>query len=414
MKKIAIVGLGYIGLPTAVIFAKGGCDVVGIDVDEGVIESVNAGEPHIVEPGLAEVLAQVVASGALRATTTAPPADAFIIAVPTPLAGGTSPDLGYVRSAAESIAPVLQPGNLVILESTSPVGTTEQVSQWLANLRPDLTFPTTSPTDNAQDVFVAYCPERVLPGKILSELRNNDRLLGGINAACARAAAELYGSVVSGRCVETTARVAEMAKLVENSYRDVNIAFANELSMLADSFDVNVREVIDLANLHPRVNILTPGAGVGGHCIAVDPWFLIDSAPEETPLIRTAREVNNRKPGWVVAQVEEALHGRANSSVACLGLAYKSDIDDLRESPALTIVEKLAQIGLSELLVVEPNVSELPLSLQSRNIRLVPLDAALGAADLVLGLVAHREFREIQPDQIRSDQTVLDPAGIWS
>lgn len=407
MNQLAVIGLGYIGLPTAALFADSGYSVLGVDVHDHVVEAVNDGRPHIFEPGLDALVRKVVEDGSLRAATAIAPADAFIIAVPTPFVGDHEPDLSYVRSAVEVIAPVLSSGNLVIVESTSPVGTTEQVTEWLAVLRPDLSFPTAG---DGAEIAVAYCPERVLPGQILQELRTNDRLLGGVSPACAERAADLYRSVVTGTCHQTTASTAELAKLAENAFRDVNIAYANELSVIAEKFAIDVRELISLANLHPRVEILQPGPGVGGHCIAVDPWFIVHSSPDDARLIAQARETNNAKPRWVVEQVIKAAAGIPNPTVACLGLAYKPDIDDLRESPALEVVRQLTStFGGS--LVVEPNIDTLPDQLDSTAAQLTPLSDALDHADIVVVLVAHREFREIDSHSLA--QPVVDTVGIW-
>lgn len=357
-----------------------------------------------------------VTEGYLKASTKPEPADAFVIAVPTPFKGDHEPDLGYIEAAIKSIAPVLRKGNLVILESTSPVGATEQVAEWLANERQDLSFPQQTGEDS--DIRVAYCPERVLPGHVLRELVENDRVVGGMTAKCSAAAVELYKIFVEGECIVTNARTAEMCKLTENSFRDVNIAFANELSIICDKLNIDVWELIRLANRHPRVNVLQPGPGVGGHCIAVDPWFIVDSAPEDARLIRTAREVNNRKPVWVIerlnSEVERlVLEGHAAGpdglAIAVLGLAFKPNIDDLRESPALHIAEHLAVNFQGKLKIVEPNIEELPAKL--RRHELVDLETALKTADLVLVLVAHREFLAL--DSMLSDRhSVIDAVGV--
>src|SRR5688572_5896801 len=341
-KVVSIVGLGYIGLPTAAMFASKKIKVVGVDINQHAVDTINRGAIHIVEPELDLLVHAAVSQGYLRAATRPEPADAFLIAVPTPFKADHEPDLRYVKAATTSIAPVLKKGDLVILESTSPVGTTEQLAQWLADARPDLSFP--HQAAEQADVNVAYCPERVLPGKVVHELVSNDRVIGGMTRRCSQRATELYQAFVEADCIPTSARTAEMCKLTENSFRDVNIAFANELSIICDKLGINVWELIKLANRHPRVNILQPGPGVGGHCIAVDPWFIVDSAPEEARLIRTAREVNNSKPHWVMDKVEEAIEqatadGKQGKdlTIAVFGLAFKPDIDDLRESPALDI-----------------------------------------------------------------------------
>ena len=351
----------------------------------------------------------------LRATTVPEPADAFLIAVPTPFKEEHRPDLNHVRAAVQSIAPVLSPGNIVILESTSPVGTTERVVRWLAAARPDLRFPVAGDEEEV-DVQVAYCPERVLPGHVVREFVENDRIIGGLTPACSRRAAEVYRICVAGRMHITDARSAEMCKLAENAYRDVNIAFANELSMICDRLEIPVREMIALANHHPRVNILQPGCGVGGHCVAVDPWFIVDAAPNEARLIRTAREVNDAKPRWVEAQIRQAVatlveNGREESAivVALLGLAFKPNVADLRESPALQVAHALSLQTTARLLAVEPNITELPLTL--RLVELADLAAAVGRADIVCVLVGHREFAALSPHLLAGKQ-ILDVTGI--
>lgn len=411
--RIAVVGLGYIGLPTAAMFASRKIHVTGVDVSEHAVETINQGKIYIVEPDLDIAVHSAVSQGYLRATTTPEPADAFLIAVPTPFKGeDNEPDLSYVEAACRSIAPVLAPGNLVVLESTSPVGTTEKMSAWLAEARSDLSFP--HQAGEASDIRVAHCPERVLPGKVMQELIHNARVIGGLTPACSDASLALYRLFVEGECVTTNARTAEMAKLTENAFRDVNIAFANELSLICDRLGINVWELIALANRHPRVNILQPGPGVGGHCIAVDPWFIVSSAPDLARLIRTTRKVNDGKPAWVLDQVEGAVSqwaetsGRdaAEATVACYGLAFKPDIDDLRESPALHIAKELeARLG-GRLLVVEPNIDRLPASLG--RCRLVAASDVV--ADVHVLLVDHREFKAMPaPSGI-----VVDTRGVWT
>ena len=399
-ETISTIGLGYIGLPTAAAFAAAGKKVIGVDINQTAVETINQGKIHIVEPDLDDVVKTAVATGHLRATTTPEAADAFLIAVPTPFKGDHQPDVSYVEAAARSIASVLKRGDIVILESTSPVGTTEDMAQWLAEMRPDLSFP--QQVGEAADVNIAYCPERVLPGKIMQELVNNDRVIGGMTPRCSERAIALYQTFVKGECIPTMARTAEMCKLTENSFRDVNIAFANELSIICDKLDINVWELIKLANRHPRVNILQPGPGVGGHCIAVDPWFIVSKTPKESPLIRTAREVNNFKTDWVIEKIKKAAliferdHGR-KPVLACLGLTFKPDIDDLRESPALQITQKLSQEDL-EILAVEPNISELTkpqeLGIYSKNFHINKMDQAKNLADIFILLVAHKSFKE--------------------
>ncbi|MBU2357618.1 MAG: UDP-N-acetyl-D-mannosamine dehydrogenase [Alphaproteobacteria bacterium] len=407
---LCMVGLGYIGLPTAALFADNGIKVIGLDVSTRVVEAVNAGRIEIVEPGLGGIVERVVASGQLSATLKPVPADTFLIAVPTPISADKQPDLSYIQAAARAIAPVLRPGNLVVLESTSPVGTTEKLAGWLAAARPDLTFPAGAGED--ADIHLAYCPERILPGKALIELVENDRIIGGMTTRATELAQAVYGHVVKGACIATNAQTAEMCKLVENSSRDVAIAFANELSILCDKLDINVWDLIALANRHPRVNILQPGAGVGGHCIAVDPWFIVSSAPEEAQLIRLARERNDGKPHWVIDKVGAAVraHGNATPRIACLGVAFKPDIDDLRESPALEIATALAGLH-TDVMVVEPHIDELPEGLAGRGVILTDLDTALQDADIVVCLVRHRDFADLAT-RLDARHTVIDAVGL--
>jgi UDP-N-acetyl-D-mannosaminuronic acid dehydrogenase len=411
-KRVSVVGLGYIGLPTAAVIAGRSVDVVGIDVDPHVVETINRGDVHIVEPELDIVVRAAVLSGRLRASLEPEPADVFVIAVPTPFKDDHEPDLSYIETATRSIAPFLRAGNLLILESTSPVGTTEQMLKWLAALRPDLRLPTEG-VDGA-DINVAYCPERVLPGQVLRELVENDRVVGGITPACAQRAASFYRLFVRGECVTTNARTAEMAKLTENAFRDVNIAFANELSLICERQAINVWELIRLANRHPRVNILQPGPGVGGHCIAVDPWFIVHSSPELSPLIRTAREVNDGKPHWVLDKVRQAIKNvKGRPVVACLGLAFKPDIDDLRESPALHIAATLASESICHVLAVEPFVTKLPTALSNwPHVELMTAQAAVAAADVVVLLVNHSAFNAIDRRSL-AGKIVIDTRGLW-
>lgn len=396
-KHICVIGLGYIGLPTAATFAAHGVKVTGVDVNPHAVDLINQGKVHIVEPDLDALVRDVVAQQKLSAQLSPVAADAYIVAVPTPFKDNHEPDLKYIESAAKALAPQLVKGNLVILESTSPVGATEQMAAWLSAARPDLTFP--QQAGEQADILIAHCPERVLPGKVLQELISNDRIVGGMTPRCSQAAIDLYKVFVKGDCIETNARTAEMCKLTENSFRDVNIAFANELSIICDKLDINVWELIQLANRHPRVNILQPGPGVGGHCIAVDPWFIVSKTPEQAHLIRTAREVNDSKPEWVIDQVKikiaEFLQANPEKTikdvtVACYGLAFKPDIDDLRESPALEITKKLAEQGLN-ILAIEPNIDKLPENLPT-NIRLINFNER-DIADIHLILVDHVLFK---------------------
>ncbi len=407
---VAVIGLGYIGLPTAAIVARAGCRVNGVDVSQKVVDTINRGEIHIEEVDLDGLVQGVVARGLLTASTQVKPADVFIIAVPTPFDKDHAPDLTYVLNAGRSIAPVLKQGDVVILESTSPVGTTEQLRDMLASERPDLKFP--GLTNETPDVSISYCPERVLPGKILEELAGNDRSIGGITPRCARKALAFYKLFVRGTCVTTDSRSAEMTKLVENAYRDVNIAFANELSIISDRLGLDVWEVIRLANRHPRVNILQPGPGVGGHCIAVDPWFIVHSAPEESPLIRTARGVNDCKIHHVIARADELVKANPQAKVACLGLAFKANIDDFRESPARLVAATLARRYGERISVVEPYAAELPREFVGTGAHLIDVDTALEDCDLLIVLVDHDVFRVV-PLAERAGKVVYDTRGIW-
>jgi UDP-N-acetyl-D-mannosaminuronic acid dehydrogenase len=414
LKTICVVGLGYIGLPTAAMLASRKKRVIGVDINARAVEIINSGKIHITEPDLDAVVKAVVSSGNLRATTVPEPADAFMIAVPTPFDAEKNPDLSFIRAAAKSIAPVLAKGNLVVLESTSPVGTTEQLVEWLAEERPDLTFPRRD--GGHSDVCVAYCPERVLPGQVMRELIENDRVIGGITPQCTALATELYSSFVKGGCVASDARTAEMAKLTENSFRDVNIAFANELSLICSRLDIDVWELIRLANRHPRVNILRPGPGVGGHCIAVDPWFIVSSAPQEARIIRIAREVNDQKPHWVLERINavatgfEVAAGR-RPRIACYGIAFKPNIDDLRESPALEITQTLCTARPGDVMVVEPHITELPAALAGGE--LVPVKTARAEADLHVILVAHKTFTHYDWAS-KGQASVLDFCGLMA
>ena len=410
-KKVSVIGLGYIGLPTAAVIASRGIEVIGIDVSEKAVEIINQGKVHIVEPDLDMVVQAAVTMGKLRASLTPEIADVFMIAVPTPFKDGHKPDLSFIQKAAEAIAPVLEKGNLVILESTSPVGATEKLSKWLQELRPDLHFP--GQTSQEPNMYVAHCPERVLPGRVLEELVSNDRIIGGMSDKCAEKAIELYKVFVRGDCISTNARTAEMAKLTENSFRDVNIAFANELSIICDELKINVWELIALSNRHPRVNILSPGPGVGGHCIAVDPWFIVDSAPESARIIRTAREINDSKPQYVVNKVTAAADEFKRPVIACLGLTFKPDIDDLRESPALDITHNLASMNIGEILAVEPNIQQLPEKLTEKGVELVSLTAALDRANVLLVLVDHKSFKALSINDVNT-KVVVDTRGLFA
>lgn len=415
--RISIIGLGYIGLPTAAMFASRKVEVIGVDVNAEAVETINRGEVHIVEPDLDMVVHAAVHEGYLRATTEPEPADAFLIAVPTPFKGDNhEPDLSYIEAASKAIAPVLSAGNLVVLESTSPVGATDAMATWLAEARPDLSFPQDAGANS--DIRVAHCPERVLPGKVMQELISNDRVIGGMTRRCSDMAANLYRAFVTGDCVIATGpRVAEMAKLTENSFRDVNIAFANEISVICDNLEIDVWELIALANRHPRVNIMKPGPGVGGHCIAVDPWFIVSSAPLHADLIRIARQVNDNKPHWVLDKVNAATgeflienpdRTAAEVTVACYGLSFKPDIDDLRESPAVAIVRKLGQTHPGAIIAVEPNIDTLPGGFDG--VTLAQFEDTVAAADVHLILVAHKEFTTM--DWAKVTGPLVDTQGI--
>ncbi|MGP5660958.1 UDP-N-acetyl-D-mannosamine dehydrogenase [Psychrobacter celer] len=409
MKNICVFGLGYIGLPTAAMFAHHGANVIGVDVNQHAVDTINQGKIHIVEPGLEAIVKKAVDDGNLKASLTPEHSDAYLIAVPTPFKGDDhTPDLSYIEAVSKALAPLLEKGDVVILESTSPVGATEQMVEWLAAARPDLTFPDYYQPDHEADIYVAYCPERVLPGKVVEELISNDRIIGGMTKESTKKAQEVYRIFVEGELLATNSRTAEMAKLTENASRDVSIAFANELSIISDKLDINVWELIELANHHPRVNILQPGAGVGGHCIAVDPWFIVNQNPDEAKIIRAAREINDNKPKWVIKKINAEVdklkeQGVEKPTVALLGLAFKPNIDDLRESPAVHIAREMLDMGSAEILLVEPNISELPKSLKAGN--LVELGSALEQADIMVVLVAHDEFGK---EQLSSDAHIIN------
>ncbi|MDB4132537.1 UDP-N-acetyl-D-mannosamine dehydrogenase [Amylibacter sp.] len=417
-KRVTILGLGYIGLPTAAILASKGIKVTGVDVNQKVVDTVNSGKAHIIEPGLEELIKTSINSGHLKASSYVQPADVFIIAVPTPLSLGKEPDVTYIKKAAKMIAPVLTKGNVIILESTSPVGTTLQLSDWLATERYDLNFPNAETTET--DIHIAYCPERVIPGNVIEELESNTRIIGGLTKKCSEKASQLYKSFVNSSMHLTDSSVAEFVKLAENSYRDVNIAFANELSLICDKLKINVWELISFANKHPRVNILSPGPGVGGHCIAVDPWFIVHSVPEFSKLIKTARNINDSKPGWVIDKVKSQLttilsHNPGLSlnqiNISCLGLSFKADIDDLRESPALQIVMQMANELPCKLHVYEPNITSLPNILSEKCI-LTDLECAINLADVIVVLVDHEEVRNFNYKMI-TNKMIVDTRGCW-
>jgi UDP-N-acetyl-D-mannosaminuronic acid dehydrogenase len=398
-----VMGLGYIGLPTASMLATKGHDVVGVDINEEAVKTINSGKIHIVEPDLDILVRSAVNSGNLRASLVPEEADTFILAVPTPFkvteSNCKAPDISFVEAATRSIAPFLQPGNLVILESTSPIGTTERLAEIIAECRPELA--------SSSRIHLAHCPERVLPGHIIRELVDNDRIIGGIDKISADKARDLYKTFCNGNIFLADSKTAEMAKLVENSFRDVNIAFANELSVICDRLGINVWELIELANRHPRVNILQPGPGVGGHCIAVDPWFIVAAAPEEARLIRTAREVNDDKPHWVLNRVKAKADRFKDPVIGCLGLAFKANIDDLRESPALDITKELISQGIGRVMACEPNVTH-----GFDKFPLYSLEQVLREADILLVLVDHDEFKEIDRELLK-EKVLIDTRGVW-
>lgn len=393
-------GLGYIGLPTAIIAANSGIEIIGVDINPKVVEKTNKGQLHIVEPGIQELLTKVVSEGQLVAKTKPEVADAYFIVVPTPFDSNHEPDTSYVQSATESIIPLLKEGDLYVIESTSPVGTTEQMMNLIYSKRPEL-----------QDlIYIAYCPERILPGNVVHELVHNDRVIGGINDASTQKAKDFYQSFVTGELYGTTARTAEMCKLTENASRDVQIAFANELSLICDKAGINVWELIELANKHPRVNILQPGSGVGGHCIAVDPYFITSNFPIESQIIAKAREINNYKAFWCAEKVQNTilqyeLKHKKKPTVAMMGLAFKPNIDDLRESPAKYITTKVLQsANNADFLIVEPNV------LEHKVFKLTDYKEAYDRADIVVFLVSHSQFYELS---FNKDKIILDFCGIY-
>lgn len=420
---ISVLGLGYIGLPTAAMFASKEKNVIGVDINQHTVDTINAGKIHIVEPDLHDLVKKAVGDGYLKATTTPKPADAFLIAVPTPFLPLKDqslipePDLSYIKSAAKAVAKVLKRGDLVILESTSPVGATEQMSAWLAEERSDLSFPHTQGENS--DIRIAHCPERVLPGHVIRELEENDRVIGGMTERCSNAAIELYKIFVKGDCAVTNARTAEMVKLTENSCRDVQIAFANELSIICNKLAINVWELISLANRHPRVDILQPGPGVGGHCIAVDPWFIVSKTPNEAKLIHAARLANISKSDWVISKIKSIILDFLNENstrtiqeieIAFYGLTFKPNIDDLRESPSMEIVKQIAKTHAGKIVAVEPNIKKLPNELH--NVTLMSFEEAILQADIHVILVDHDEFISNSLQFSKFGSKVFDTKGI--
>jgi UDP-N-acetyl-D-mannosaminuronic acid dehydrogenase len=415
--KVSVIGLGYIGLPTAAILAKNNIEVIGVDVNQSAVDTINDGKIHFVEPELDTLVQSAIKKGYLHAVTQPKKADVFIIAVPTPFKGEYKPDLSYIEAATKNIARVLEKGNIVILESTSPVGTTEKILEWMKEIRPDLNFPKFRDHESSADIAVAHCPERVLPGKVIKEIVKNDRIIGGVTQKCAKLATEIYKIFVEGNCLETDCRTAELSKLVENSFRDVNIAFANELSLICDKLNINVWELIRFSNLHPRVNILQPGPGVGGHCIAVDPWFIVNSAPKEARLIKEARLVNDSKPNFVLDKINQAVNNsgkkKAELKIACLGLSFKPNIDDMRESPAMDIALKVNLMGFNKLYIVEPNINILNSDFELKNSQLLDLNSAIKRSDVIVLLVDHDQFKLINLELL-SGKHIIDTRGIWA
>ena len=415
--KVCVLGLGYIGLPTAAILAAKGLEVIGVDTNEAVVETINRGEVHFVEPEVAALLSVARRNGVFKCSGNIGQADVFVIAVPTPATATNKADLSAIETVVTQIGPVLKKGNLVILESTSTVGTTEKIAESLKSIRPELVFPSYGTEGAEADVNIAYCPERVLPGQILEELRTNDRILGGISRVCALKAKRFYASFVEGNCALTDSRTAELCKLSENAFRDVNIAFANELSLVCDRLEIDVWQLIRFANRHPRVNILQPGPGVGGHCVAVDPWFIVESAPEESHLIKVAREINSTKPRVVFTNVEKAIAATGKEAseltIACFGLSFKRDVDDLRGSPAVEIAEMIVRAGFKDVMLVEPHLQQIPTGRLSAGSRLVDSGEAISRADICVLLVDHAEFRTLDKELFRSKQ-VIDTRGVWA
>jgi UDP-N-acetyl-D-mannosaminuronic acid dehydrogenase len=412
LSSVAVVGLGYIGLPTAVSLATGGLEVTGVDVNRDIVEQVNRGETPFAEPDLSVAVSGAVAMGRLRAQQEMPQSDAYVIAVPTPFTGDHQADLSYITAAAEAIADVLRGGEVIVLESTAPPGTTRRVSELIAARRPDLHLPHVA--DIPPDVNVAHCPERVLPGRVMIEIATNDRVIGGLTPGCAARAVELYQTFCRGELIVTDAASAEMAKLAENAYRDVNIAFANELSLICQRLGLDVWEIRQMANHHPRVEILRPGPGVGGHCIAVDPWFIVEAAPDLARLTRTAREVNDHMPAHTADQIVATSRRFRDPRIACLGLSFKADVGDLRESPAVDITARIAAaLPDVKILVAEPHAPSLPGQLDELgNVAMTDAEHAIAESDVIALLVDHSCFRAIKKTQL-AGKVVYDTRGMW-
>ena len=411
--KVTVIGLGYVGLPTAAVLSEAGHDVLGIDLNPEIVRTINKGEIHIVEPGLATSVKNSVNNGKLRASHNHEPAEIYIIAVPTPLDDKERPDLSFIKEAISNLTDILKKGDLIILESTSPVGTTELIRDWIADERNDLKIPELD-QDSDSDLYIAHCPERVLPGNILHEIIYNDRIIGGISRSCSLKTESFYLSFTKGECLITNSRLAEFSKLAENDFRDVNIAFSNELSIISEEVGVNVWELISLANKHPRVNILKPGPGVGGHCIAVDPLFIANSVKNGTPLINAARTVNNSKPQFVLKKLENLIDKKGvplnELSISIFGLSYKPDIDDLRESPSLDIALQISNMPFKKISILEPNLKTIPKIFQNKVEFNEDLDASL-ESDILLFLVAHSEFSRAKKFDLSRD-SILDTCGL--
>ena len=411
--QVSIIGLGYIGLPTAMLFAKNGLDVLGVDNAPNVLKTLRSGKSHIFEPGLQELLKENLSKNKFRVCEEITECENFIIAVPTPITANKVADLSYIKEVCVALAPKLKAGDLVVLESTSPVGTLQKVESWLCEMRPDLLFP--HQDGESADVLLAYCPERILPGQALKELEQNDRIIGGASRASTKRAKQLYQKVVAGDLHEASSKAAELSKLVENSFRDLNLAFANQLDNICKGCGVDVWEVISLVNKHPRVEVLRPGPGVGGHCISVDPWFLHQLDPVNSELIALARNINDGRPTVVISEIQELLSkvGKDNPKLTCMGLSFKKNVDDLRNSPSLEIVEQLLRERNVEIAVVEPHLDRLPDNLAVHsNVSLVRMEQAIKWADVIVVLVDHDCF-QIENKTILKGKYILDTRGIW-